>query len=113
MLWLMSGEMDAGSIGGFQWRMVPGAAKINQHCRSLPKGAIGIKLPVAIQVGMTKTALLQILGQPTITRKGRLLYVHDKEVSVKGEPYTQMNLVGVIVRNEVVYAIEIWESTFS
>jgi hypothetical protein len=113
VLWLMSGEMNADSIGGFQWRLISQGVTVDRRCKSLPSGQAKIELSHGIRVGMTESQLLRVLGQPTKTMKNKLLYVYDKDVSIRNESYSEINLLAVVVRNGTVLAIEAWKSTMS
>ncbi len=113
VLWLMSSEINGPAIGGFQWRLVPPLAQVDRRCRILPAAKGRIELPIPIRVGMTERELLRVLGQPTRTRKERLLYSHEKELSNQNESYKEINLLAVLPRDGTVWAIEVWKSAIS
>src|SRR5438094_6607459 len=46
VLWLMSGEMDAGSVGGFRWQRLDQTASVDNRCQPLPQGNQGIPSPI-------------------------------------------------------------------
>jgi hypothetical protein len=113
VLWLKSGEMDDGTVGSFQWRRVNRAAKFDERCGSLPKTDSTVSLPIALNLGMTESKLLQLLGQPTARQGNTLLYVHEHEGAVQNGPFTALNTVSVVVREGRVVAIDVLKVSFA
>jgi hypothetical protein len=111
VLWLTSGEIDAGAIGGFQWQLVPATSRIDRRCRQLTDSAV--KLPNAIRLGIPERDLFRIMGQPTKREGQRFLYVHEEPQAIRNQPYTETNVVVVNIRNGVVSAIAVSKSTIS
>ena len=95
VLWLKSGEMDAGTVGAFQWRRVNSGAEFDKRCQILPEKNTGIKLPVALSIGSSEAKLLEVLGNPTIRKGNKLLYVHEHDLVIRQQPCTLMNTVEV------------------
>ena len=112
ILWLMSGEMDAGSVGGFRWQRVERAAQVDKKCQTLPEGGI-VELPAALRLGVEEAGVLHNFGQPTERIGNALLYLHEHEATIRNAPYTAMNTLVVLLRGGVVWAIEAWKSTTS
>jgi hypothetical protein len=112
ILWLMSGEMDAGSVGGFRWQRVGRAAEVDTKCQTLPEGS-SVELPVTLRLGSEEAGVLHIFGQPTKRFGNALFYLHEHEATIRNEPYTAMNTLVVLLRGGVVWAIEVWKSTTS
>jgi len=111
VLWLTSGEIDAGAVGGFQWQRIPSGAQVDKRCRKLPDSVV--ELPHALRLGMSHGDLLRILGQPTRRQGERLLYVHEEEQVIRNEPYSETNTLVVRFRKGVVWAIGVSKSTVS
>jgi hypothetical protein len=111
VLWLTSGEIDAGAIGGFQWQILTEGAQIDGRCRQLSDSAV--TLPNAVRLGMRERDLFHILGQPTKRDAHRLLYVHEEEKAIRNQPYTETNVIIVDIRNGAVFAIAVSKSTVS
>jgi hypothetical protein len=111
VLWLMSGEMDGGSVGGFRWQRLDQTTAIDTRCQPLYQGKQGIELPITLRLGTKEAAVLNMLGQPTNRLGDLLLYLHEHEEKVRNEPYTAMNTVAVVLRGGAVWALEVWKST--
>jgi hypothetical protein len=54
-----------------------------------------------------------MVGRPTSRSDGTLLYEHEHQESIRGEQCTSLNIVIVIVRHSVVWAIEAHQTTMS
>jgi hypothetical protein len=113
VLWLVSGEMDDGTVGSFQWRQVNRTAKIDERCGSLLKTDSAVYLPIALNLGMTESKLLQLLGQPTARQGDTLLYVHEHEGAAQNGPFTALNTVSVVVQEGRVVAIDVLKVSFA
>jgi hypothetical protein len=111
VLWLTSDEIDGGTVGGFQWQLLPAKARIDRRCRQL--GDSAVTLPNGIRLGMPERELLRIMGQPAKRDGQRLMYVHEEEQVIRDEPYTETNVVVVKIHNMVVSAIAVSKSTVS
>jgi len=112
-LWLMSGEMDGGAVGGFLWQHVDRNAQFDTRCQVLTEGRGSIELPIALKLGTTEAGVEHILGQPTARLGNALLYQHRHEEIIHNAPYTSMNTLAVILHQGKVQAIEVWKSTTS
>jgi hypothetical protein len=113
VLWLMSGEIDAGTVGGFRWQRVESKAKLDARCKALPEGRDGVELPVVLRLGITEDGVRHIFGQPSTRLGNAALYSHEHEGTIRNEPFTAMNTLAVLLRGGVVWAIEVWKSTTS
>jgi len=111
VLWLESGEIDAGTVGSFQWQRLDKGAVLDRRCRMLE--GTGVELPVTLRLGMAESEVLQSLGPPTVRHGDRLIYVHEHEESIRGEPYTSTNIVAIHLRGGTVWAIEVSKTTSS
>jgi len=111
VLWLLSGEIDGETVGGFQWLSIAASRELDQRCQILPRGAV--EIPLAIRPGIAEAALRSVLGKPTRQKGQRIEYVHEKELEIRKEPFTVTNTLSVLLRNSVVYCIEVWKSTVS
>jgi hypothetical protein len=113
VLWLMSGEIDGGTVGGFRWQHVERQAQFDTRCQTLPEGRGGVELPVALQLGVTEARVRRIFGEPSAKLGNALLYLHEHELTAHNEPYTAMNTLAVHLRGGVMWAIEVRKSTIS
>lgn len=112
VLWLMSGEMDRATVGGFRWQRVDG--QVDSRCQTLPDARNAIELPISLRLGTTTRAgVLSILGQPTTSVGDGLFYLHEHDKTIRYEPLTVMNTVDISLRDGVICAIEVWKSTIS
>jgi len=95
-----------------------GTASI-EHCtvgktfKTLQDTSGGIELPVALRLGIAETEVLKTLGPPTVSHGDRLIYVHEHQESIGGEPYTSENIVAILLRDGMVWAIEASKTTTS
>ena len=106
VLWLESGEIDGGMVGSFRWERLPVNAELDQRCRMLQRKAGGMVLPIRLRLGTTEKDVLKALGTPTVRRGDRLIYVHEHDETIRGEPFTSNNTVEVHLRGGTVCAIE-------
>lgn len=113
VLWLMSGEIDGGTVGGFRWQHVDRNAQFDTRCQMLPEGRGSVELPIALKLGTTEAGVEHIFGQPTARLGNALLYQHEHETTIHNEPYTAMNTLAVLLHAGTVQAIEVWKSTIS
>jgi hypothetical protein len=105
VLWLESGEIDAGTVGSFQWRRVPNEARFDARCATLLE-TDKVKLTIPLHLGMSESRLFEALGQPTVRHGNTLLYVHKHDEGSKNGPFTVLNTVSIVLRNGAVWAIE-------
>ena len=112
VLWLESGEIDGGYVGSFQWQRIQSGAAFDARCAALPSAG-HVRLPVAVHLGSTEADVLKALGQPTLRSSERLIYLHEQDESIRGEPYNSSNIVIVRVRNGRVWAIAVSKTTSS
>lgn len=106
VLWLKSGEMDAGTVGSFQWRRVPNEARFDARCATLSEGD-RVKLTIPLHPGMSESQLFDALGQPTVRHGNTLLYVHEHDETAKNGPFTVLNTVSIVLRDGAVWAIDV------
>ena len=111
VLWLMSGEMNDGTVGGFQWEKIAASIQVDKRCRLLSKGSV--ELPLDVRPGMTEEALKNVLGRPTWTHGSNIEYVHEEEQKIRYEQYFETNTLYVLLRNGIAWGIEVWKSTTS
>jgi len=112
-LWLMSGEIDGGTVGGFLWQHVDRNAQFDTRCQVLTEGRGSVELPIALKLGTTEAGVEHIFGQPTARLGNALFYLHEHETTAHKEPYTAMNTLTVLLHEGTVQAIEVWKSTIS
>jgi hypothetical protein len=113
VLWLESGEIDGGYVGSFQWQRIQSGAVLDARCAALPSTAHVLELPVAVHLGSTEADVVNALGRPTLRSSERLVYLHEHDESIRGEPYNLSNIVIVRVRNGTVWAIAVSKTTSS
>ncbi len=113
VLWLMSGEIDGGTVGGFRWQHVDRNAQFDTKCQMLPEGQGSVELPIALKLGTTEAAVEHIFGQPTARLGNALFYLHEHKTTIHNTPYTATNTLAVLLHKGMVEAIEVWKSTIS
>jgi hypothetical protein len=107
VLWLESGEMNAGTVGSFQWRRLTRAVKFDERCGSVSQNDNAVELPIALGLDISESKVLRTVGQPTARQRNTLLYVHEHEESDQNQPFTILNTLSVVVTNGRVSAIEV------
>jgi hypothetical protein len=112
VLWLKSGEMDAGTVGSVQWRRVPNEARLDARCGSLSE-ADKVNLPLSLRPGMSQSELFEVLGRPTVRNGNTLLYVHEHDEVGKSGPFTVLNTVSIVLQDDAVWAIEVLKVSMS
>lgn len=113
VLWLLSSEIDNGSVGGFRWQLVKNTTTFDSRCFALPVKDATIQLPTPVGLGMPKEDVIHTLGSPTFSTGNTLFYLHDHELTLHNEPYTESNTLTIMLRGNRVAAIEVWKSTTS
>jgi hypothetical protein len=113
VLWLESGEINGGTVGGFQWLRVGRDATPDKRCKRLQNSVSGVKLPHGLRPGMTEAEALKALGTPTIRQGDKLIFLHEHKESSQGQPYDSINTVTLVLRAGVVAAIEAWKTASS
>jgi hypothetical protein len=104
VLWLESGEINGGTVGSFQWQLVNKNAASDARCRML--GDAKLELPITARLGTSKAEVLRTLGPATLDEGDRLIYVHEHDETIQGEPFTSINIVTILLRGGQVWAIE-------
>jgi hypothetical protein len=112
VLWLMSGEIDGPSIGGFRWQKVAEGRGFDARCQAFTGDGV-VVLPAAIRPGVPEGDVLHAFGQPSWKSSNTLFYLHEHDESIHNQPYTEMNTLKVLVRDGIVWSIEVWKSTTS
>jgi hypothetical protein len=113
VLWLESGEIDGGYVGSFQWQRLSGKEIFDRNCHALRGTASTIKLPLPLRLGASKAEVVKVLGPPTSVNAERLIYFHEHEGTIKGEPFTSFNIVVLHLRKGIVRAIQVSKTTSS
>src|SRR5262249_45043388 len=91
VLWLKSDEMDAGTVGSFQWQRVRHTAKFDERFGVLPKADANVELPIPLGLGMQEARLFHVLGHPTARHGNTVLYVHEHRGENQRGPFTALN----------------------
>jgi hypothetical protein len=113
VLWLESGEIHGGDVGAFELRRIPPAAVLDDRCVALSGRNSGVTLPIPLRLGIKEAEVIKVVGKPTVRLGEILLYVHEHQETIRGEPFDATNVLAVLVRRGVVEAIEVWKTTVS
>ena len=111
IFWLTSGELDGPAISGFQWRSLSPGERADSRCHQLPHDNGGIELPLAIHLRMTEIETRQILGKPTFVRGKLRIFSHEHEQVIRNVTYSISNDIALVLRDGVVWAIEVARTT--
>ena len=113
VLWLKSGEMDAGTVGSFPWQRVRRAAKFDERCGLLSKADGKVELPIPLNLGMPDAKLFQLLGQPTARHGNTVLYAHEHRGANQHGPFTALNTLACVIRDGRVTTIDVLKVSFT
>ena len=112
LFWLTSDEINGQAIGGFIWKRIDDTAVVDSRC-ALLHGIDPIKLELDIHLGMTKANILRFLGAASVLRDQEMFYLHEREKTIQGTPYTISNGIEVTIREGVVVQIAAFEISSS
>ena len=107
VLWLTSGEIDAGSIGGFVWLHMRSEQKIDSRCTELNAEQATVMLPIPLKLNMARNAVEQLLGKPSGRFHETFTYLHKHEGTIRNASYTWENSIDVVYRRGLVQAIQV------
>jgi hypothetical protein len=109
VLWLESSDIDAGTVGSFQWHQLDASTNIDPRCKKLSNGLDHISVgTINLSLGMTEQRLQQILGKPSQVRGNNLIFEHEHEVTdIKNGPFTFSNTVIFLIADGKVTAMDI------
>jgi hypothetical protein len=111
-LWLGSSELQGLCwIDGFILQRLDANARTEGRCHMIPDDDGGIELPITLQLGLTELQVRKILGRPTITYRGTLIFYRGHQETVRSVPNTVSNTVAVALRGGLVWAIEVSKDT--
>jgi len=113
VLWLLSSEIDDGSVGGFRLQLVKNTTSFDSRCSALSAEEGIVKLPTPVRLGMSKEEIIHTLGSPSFNTGNTLFYLHEHDLTLHNEPYTDMNTLTIMLRGNRVAAMEVWKSTTS
>jgi hypothetical protein len=109
-LWVTSGEIDGPSVGSFEWRRVAERAHFDPRCAQLPLGTDITLSLIPLRLGMDRSRVFSLLGQPTVGRGNILDYEHNHQNLIRHEPYTFWNSVAVRLLHGTVDSIRATET---
>lgn len=113
VLWLESGEVDGGSIGGFHLQVIDREARADSRCGSLSTAKSRIELPGGLQLGTSESDVLKLLG-PVTTRFGDILiFDHEHQELLHGMEFTVTNTVSIVLHNQFVSSIQVWSTSIN
>lgn len=110
VLWLESSEIAGGTVNGFAMQRVETNLAVDSRCESLSNEA---DLPLGLKLDLPEIAVLKILGRPTLRHRNTLVYYHEHNEMIRGEPYSAGNSVSVFFQHGSAAIIEVWKTTSS
>lgn len=110
-LWLESDEMGGGTVDGFALQRLDRNATADRRCQMVGKNDGRVRLPVPLRLGLTEMQVRNLLGRPTAKYRNTVIFDHEHEETIRGEPFTASNSVAVALRGGVVWAIQVWKTT--
>jgi hypothetical protein len=113
VLWLTSGEIDGGSIGGFVWLRMSAAQKIDSRCTELNAEQATVMLPIPLKLKMTRDTVEQLLGKPSGRFHNTFTYLHEHKGTIKHAPYTWDNSIDIVYQRGLVQAVQVALTTSS
>ena len=110
-LWLESSEIAGGVIDGFAVRRIPSTATPDRRWRVLQPDETVMTAPIQVHLGMTKAQVLKVMGQPTAIDGNILIFEHEHNETIRGEPFTADNTVYAQLDNGIAARIQVWKDT--
>jgi hypothetical protein len=92
----MSGKIDGGTVGGFRWQRLNSRVEADARCQMLSDSPNAVKLPIALRLGVSEAEVLSVLGAPSARLGKTMFYLHEHHVTIRDEPYTEMNTLSVL-----------------
>jgi hypothetical protein len=107
VLWLTSGEIDGGSIGGFVWLRTSATQTIDSRCTELNAEQATVVLPIPLKLKMTRNTVEQLLGEPSGSFHETFTYFHEHKGTIGHAPYTWDNTIDIVYQRGLVQAIQV------
>jgi hypothetical protein len=113
ILWLESGAMHGGTVGGFQLRRADRNTSFDPRCHALPDSTASIALPGGIALSQSRQQVIGTFGRPTMSLYDTSLYVHQHQERVAGGSFTTSSHIALRFRDAILDAIDLWRVTGS
>jgi len=118
VLWLLSGEIHARYVGGFQMQRIGFGTAVDSRCTSLKTKTGAVEIPARLRLGMSKTELVRALGGPSDTADGDVWrYVHTHMTAgaagATAPVFDSTNTISILFRDDRVRAFRVWKTTTS
>jgi hypothetical protein len=107
VLWLTSGEIDGGSVGGFVWLHMGASQKVDSRCTELNAEQATVTLPIPLKLNTTRDRVEQLLGKPSGRFQETVTYLHEHKGTIGRTPYTWENSIDLVYRRGLVQAIQV------
>ena len=107
VLWLTSGEIDGGSIGGFVWLRMSATRRIDSRCTEIQVKEATVTLPIPLKLNMTRDGVKQLLGKPSGSFHERVAYLHEHKGTIGRASYTWENSIDLVYQRGLVHAIQV------
>jgi hypothetical protein len=107
-LWVESTEMGGGNVDGFAWQRIPKEATLDHRCRTQD---VEVELPIRLALGLTEPEVRRIIGSPTAKHRNTLIFDHEHRETIRNEPFIASNTVYVVLRDSVVWTVQVWKTT--
>jgi hypothetical protein len=107
VLWLTSGEIDGGSIGGFVWLRMSATQRIDSRCTELHAEQATVTLPIPLRLNTTRDRVEQLLGKPSSRFHETFTYLHEHKGTIGRTPYTWDNSIDLVYQRGLVQAIQV------
>jgi hypothetical protein len=107
-LWVESTEMGGGNVDGSAWQRIPKEATLDHRCRTQD---VEVELPIRLALGLTEPEVRRIIGSPTAKHRNTLIFDHEHRETIRNEPFIASNTVYVVLRDSVVWTVQVWKTT--
>lgn len=107
VLWLTSGEIDGGSIGGFVWLRTSATQRVDSRCTELNAEEATVTLPIPLKLDTSRKTVEQLLGKPSGRFHETFSYLHEHKGTIRHAPYTWDNSIDIFYRRGLVRAIQV------
>ena len=68
-------------------------------------------MPIRLALGLTEPEVRRIIGSPTAKHRNTLIFDHEHRETIRNEPFIASNTVYVVLRDSVVWTVQVWKTT--
>ncbi len=117
ILWLTSGEIDGGTVGGLRVQVLEADEQPDSRCKAIIGDAPPVDLGIPLRLGMTRSEVIRVLGKPSASAGTLTVYYHEHKKPIYNsqtglqDDFLVMNSVSIAFNGDVVEGIDVLKST--